>query len=298
MRLSFRQIQAFHEVAKTTSFTIAAQQMNLTQSAVSMLVRQMETELGLKLFDRINRSAQLTEVGSQLLPTVARVLNDMQNVVDGAADLKALHRGTLRLAVPQMLACSWLPTVLNDFRSRFPEIELDLTDVTGDTVVTSVANNTAEIGIGPERGAPSGVAMRQLWVEQIQVVIPRNSQLAEKRDGLTWQQLQAEKWIHYSNEFNMHLERTVWLRSVLAKSAHIRVGGLTTALAMVGSGHGLTAAPRYAKMFAEPFNVVFRSIAGENTGRAFCLYHQTGSALSPAASAFVDLVDAHVPGGL
>jgi len=140
--------------------------------------------------------------------------------------------------------------------------------------------------------------MRQLWVEQIQVVIPRNSQLAEKRDGLTWQQLQAEKWIHYSNEFNMHLERTVWLRSVLAKSAHIRVGGLTTALAMVGSGHGLTAAPRYAKMFAEPFNVVFRSIAGENTGRAFCLYHQTGSALSPAASAFVDLVDAHVPGSL
>ena len=77
-------MQAFHAVAAGSSFTEAAQRMNLTQSAVSMLVRQMEQELDLVLFDRVHRSARLTETGARLLPTVARILGDVGNVVDAA----------------------------------------------------------------------------------------------------------------------------------------------------------------------------------------------------------------------
>lgn len=290
MPISLRQIHAFFEVAKTGSFTIAAQEMHLTQSAVSMLVQQLELELDLKLFDRVNRSAKLTEVGSHLLPTVERVLSDMRNLVGGAADLKALNRGTLRISAPQMLACSWMPPLLAKYRSLYPGIEVDLADVTGDGVVTAVAGNQSEIGIGPERTVPSSVKVQGLWVEQMQIVLPQTSPLAASNRSVTITQIQSQPWINYSEEFSQHLQRTIWAQTPQSRVSHIRVNSLTTALAMVSAGHGLTAAPRYANVFENQFNVAFRPIKGKDTGRLFCLYQRAGNSLSPAAASFVELV--------
>jgi DNA-binding transcriptional LysR family regulator len=289
-----RHTQAFYEVAQAGSFTIAAQEMNLTQSAVSMLVRQLELELDLKLFDRVNRAAKLTEVGANLLPTTERVLSDMRNVVDGAADLKALNRGTLRVSVPQMLACSWFPRFLADYRARYPSIDVSLADMTGDGVVASVADNLSEIGIGPERLVPSGVVARGLWIEQMQIVLPRTSPLAQSGEGLTLDQIQREPWIHYSEEFSLHLKQTVGEGASFGQVAEVRVNCLTTALAMVKAGHGLTAAPRYANVFEDQFDVVFRPLLGKDTGRLFCLYQRAGSSLSPAAASFVDLIEQEI----
>ncbi|WP_171054008.1 LysR family transcriptional regulator [Arenibacterium halophilum] len=297
MRISLRQMQAFHAVAAGSSFTEAAQRMNLTQSAVSMLVRQMEQELDLVLFDRVHRSARLTETGARLLPTVARILGDVGNVVEAAADLRALHRGTLRLAVPPMLACSWLPPLLARFTRQHPAIELDLSDVTVDSVVSAIADSAAEIGIGPERSLPSGVARAPLWHETMQLVVPRGSPILSPEAMLEATEGSAPQWINYSDEFSLHLERTLWSRAPGARAAQVRVRNLTTALAMVGAGQGLTAAPRYARVFAQQFNVEFRPLSGPEADRAFYLYQRDGAALSPVAQAFVDLTRAQIAAG-
>jgi molybdenum-dependent DNA-binding transcriptional regulator ModE len=83
--LSMRQMRAFAAVARAGSFTAAARQINLTQSAVSMLVQQLEETLGLKLFDR-GVVVSLTAAGQQLLPLARRILDDLQQIVDGASD--------------------------------------------------------------------------------------------------------------------------------------------------------------------------------------------------------------------
>src|SRR3546814_18865462 len=79
------------------------------------------------------------------------MLGDLREVVDGAADLRALRRGTLRLALPQMLACSWLPPVLARYRSLYPQIAVTVTDTTADRVVETVRQGEAEIGRSEER---------------------------------------------------------------------------------------------------------------------------------------------------
>src|SRR3546814_4107020 len=109
-----------------------------------MRVRQLETEFGLELFDRVKRRAQLTETGRQLLPIAERMLGDLREVVDGAADLRALRRGTLRLALPPMLACSLLPPVLARYRSLYPQIAVTVTDTTAARVVETVRQGEAE----------------------------------------------------------------------------------------------------------------------------------------------------------
>ena len=77
----------------------------------------------------------------------------------------------------------------------------------------------------------------------------------------------------------------------MGQMAEVRVNCLTTALAMVKAGHGLTAAPRYASVFEDQFDVVFRPLLGKDTGRLFCLYQRAGRSLSPAAASFVELVE-------
>ena len=75
--LSLRQLRAFEAVATEGSFTKAAQRLFLTQSALSVLVRDMERELGLSLFDRHTRRVELSEAGRDFYPHVRRMLNEL-----------------------------------------------------------------------------------------------------------------------------------------------------------------------------------------------------------------------------
>ena len=289
MNITLRQLRAFYEVAKTQSFTLAARNMNLTQSAVSMLVRQLETEYGLALFDRVQRSAQLTEVGRQMLPITERMLEDLRQVHEGAADLKALRRGRLRIAVPQMLACSWLPPLAAEFMAAFPDIGLHVMDTTGDRIVSAVQDNEAEIGIGPQRPAPADIAAEPLWEEPIQIVLPRDSALGDGAP-LTWKDLRNENWIQYSDDFTLYLERAIWAELPIPDARTTTVRYLTTALSFVGLGLGVTAAPQYARSFADQFAVKFARVETGRIMRAFYIYSRKSHSRSPAANAFVSFL--------
>ncbi|PZQ63449.1 MAG: LysR family transcriptional regulator, partial [Variovorax paradoxus] len=124
MNLTLRQMRAFSVVARTASFTLAARQLNLTQSAVSMLVQQLEDELGLKLFDRSRHAVTLTEGGQQLLPLARRMLDDLRQIEEGASDLRLLKSGVLRVVAPQLMACTWVAGVLARFEQAHPTVGL------------------------------------------------------------------------------------------------------------------------------------------------------------------------------
>lgn len=290
MNITLRQLRAFCDVAQTGSFTLAARRMSLTQSAVSMLIRQLETDIGLALFDRVKRSVQLTETGRQLLPIAERILGDLREVIDGAADLRALRRGTLRLAVPQMLACAWLPPVMARYRALYPDVALKMIDTTADRVVETVRQGEAEIGIGPERPTPDDVQADLLWQEKMQCACAATSPLAQ-RDRLDWADVADAEWILYSDAFSGHLERTVWSGMSVQLRRTTQVRYLPTALALVGQGMGVTAAPAYAAPFGRLFGAAFIDIANPIVLRSFQIYTKKGYELSPAAQALRDIAE-------
>jgi DNA-binding transcriptional LysR family regulator len=285
MNITLKQLRAFCDVAQTSSFTLAARRMNLTQSAVSMLVRQLEADIGLALFDRVKRKVHLTATGRQLLPTAERILGDLREVIEGAAEMRALRRGTLRLAVPQMLACSWLPPIMSRYRALYPDVALKMIDTTADRVVEAVRQGEAEIGIGPERPIPDDVQADLLWQEKMQCACAANSPLA-KRKRLDWKDVADAEWILYSDAFSGHLERTVWsgLSVRLRRTTQVRY--LPTALALVGQGMGVTAAPAYAAPFGRLFGAAFIDISNPIVLRSFQFFSKKGYELSPAAAAF------------
>ncbi len=120
MNISLRQMRAFSAVARAGSFhSQGPAQVNLTQSAVSMLAQQLEEALGVTLFDR-GAAVTLTEAGRQLLLLARRILDDVSQVVEGASDLRSLRTGLLRVVAPQMLSCTWISTGAGRVRNGAP----------------------------------------------------------------------------------------------------------------------------------------------------------------------------------
>ena len=120
MNVSLRQLRAFVAVAELESFTGAAQQLHITQSALSLLVKDLESELGIRLLDRTTRSVRLAEAGHAFLPFVVGVLEDLERAIDSVADLRDLKRGVARIAAPQLMSLTLLPTALAAHRARHP----------------------------------------------------------------------------------------------------------------------------------------------------------------------------------
>lgn len=290
MNLSLRQIRAFSMVARTGSFTLAARQLHLTQSAVSMLVQQLEDELGLKLFDRARHAVTLTEAGQQLLPLARRMLEDLRQIEQGASDLRTLRSGALRVVAPQLLACTWVADVLARFEQAYPTIGLHIIDATADDIVGTVRRGDAELGIGPERQTGDDVARSFLMHVPMRLVCAAGHPLAARKT-VGWSDLRDQRWVLYRSDFSRYLEHRLHEQDAsLSMQTVVEVEYLTTAMAMVGNGSGVAMVPDYARTFEMNFGVRLLPLRNPALQREFFIYQRRSLALSPAAEAFARML--------
>lgn len=290
MNITLRQMRAFSAVARTASFTLAARQLSLTQSAVSMLVQQLEETTGLQLFDRARNAVTLTESGRQLLPLARRMLEDLRQLEEGASDLRTLRSGILRVVAPQLMACTWVAQVLARFESAYPSIGLRVLDATADDIVGTVRRGDAELGIGPERATGDDVTRDFLVDVPMRMVCAASHPLA-KRHAVSWHELRDERWVVYSGDFSRYMERRLQEHDAsLSMQTATEVGYLTTALALVGAGLGVASVPDYARGFATHFGLRFIALRAPALNREFFVYQRRAMALSPAAAAFVQML--------
>jgi DNA-binding transcriptional LysR family regulator len=121
-----RQLRAFVSLAKHGSFTVAAKELCLTQSAVSHSMRALEEDLGCRLFDRMGKKILLTLAGEQLLPHADEILKRMQKARAGVAKLSKWGQSRLRVSA-STTACQYIiPAVLRDFQKTFPNVQLSI----------------------------------------------------------------------------------------------------------------------------------------------------------------------------
>jgi DNA-binding transcriptional LysR family regulator len=121
-----RHLLAFAALARLGSFTQAAQELFLTQSAVSHAIKALEEQAGCRLFERAGRRVTLTQAGEQLLRHVDRILAEMKTARTGLEELSRWGHGRLRLGA-STTACQYiLPTVLREFKQSFPKCMISI----------------------------------------------------------------------------------------------------------------------------------------------------------------------------
>lgn len=169
-------LAAFVKVAIHRSFSAAADDLHLTQPAVSKRVAALETTLGAKLFDRIGRTISLTEAGRTLLPRAQRILAEVRDSRRALADLSGAVAGGLVVGTSHHVGLHRLPEALRSFTARYPNVELDLRFLDSETIVEQVERGEIEIGIAtlpPVR--PTGIRCREIWMDElVPVASPRH----------------------------------------------------------------------------------------------------------------------------
>lgn len=291
MNVTLKQLQALILVARYASFTKAAEAMHLTQSSVSLLVRDLEEALSAKLLDRSTRSVALTEVGQDLIAGAERILGDLNHVVTNVGELVARRRGRVVLTAPLVLSSTFVPSVIATFRSRYPGIELLLKDSLPDQVLPQVANSAADVGIGTFGLTPDGVHASVLFREPLAAVFPIDHALAGKPQ-LNWSDLRDMPLLA--------LPRGSVLRE-LADSGLIAAGlegepvfeatYVGTLIGLVKAGLGVAIVPGSATVLADQSKIAWKRLDNPVIEREVFLIHRGAGSLSPAAEALIETIE-------
>lgn len=291
MNISIRQLSAFISVADNSSFTRASEQMHLTQSAVSGLIKELESSLGIVLFDRTTRQLSLSVVGHHLLPQARRILNEMQLFENEASSLTSLAQGQVRLAVSQFAASS-MPAVIAQFAKAYPDISVSLLDCSAENVLEHIQNIEVDLGVGTERGftePDDDISADLLYQLPFCVVMPDNHALAQKSEVI-WQDLVDTPLITLQGPFIEQV--TAELDEEIAshiQQARYKVNFMSTALEMTRQGFGITLCLPYMPEvidWVSANGLQMRPLAQPVKMRRFFIYQRSSRALSPASIAF------------
>jgi DNA-binding transcriptional LysR family regulator len=331
MNPTLRQMRAFVALAKTGNFTLAAQYMHVTQSALSGLIKELEQTLGVRVVDRSTRRIALTETGNELYPLFSQMIDDLDRALANIADQAQLRKGIVRVAVPQLMACTLLPQVIAAWRERYPDIGVSLSDAPVEAVTTRVLSGETDFGIGPERDSAPQLEARELMEMPFEAVVPPDHPLAKRR-RIGWSDLAPYPLITLRGQFTERLladmggegeqatrrraagvsgvsgvsgaagaagvsgvsgaesghtneRRPDNVRDLALRPAH-EVTYMTTALAMVASGLGITVCMPYAAPLVRLHGLRMLPLDAPVLTRRFFVYTREQRSLSPAAAAF------------
>jgi DNA-binding transcriptional LysR family regulator len=286
MNVTLRQLRAFCALAQTASFTEAAVILFVTQSALSGLIRELEAALGVQLVRRSTRKVSLSDAGREFYPLAQKILQDLDGALGAIADIKALKRGVVRIAAPQLFSCSVLPDVMAGFAQEHPEIEVRLVDCMVEAVQTKVRSGEVDFGVGPERESSSDVDATPLFQMPFVVVFPRGNVL-QKRKTVSWAEALSHPMIALQGEFTQRLRGDLQTGVRVVNFGPVReVGFMTTAFAMVSAGLGVTTCLPYANALISLHGLLSRPLCRPQVERKFFVFTRKDRVLSPAARCF------------
>ncbi|TDR14854.1 LysR family transcriptional regulator [Marinomonas communis] len=291
--MNIKQVKAFLSVAESLSFAQAANQLHLSQPALSLAIKGLEEALGGKLLTRTTRTIALTPEGDALVPIAKRLLAQWQDAEDEMKQRFALQLGKISIAAMPSFAGSLLPKAIQQYHQRFPNIQVAIDDVLSDIVVERVANNSVELGVTFEPQHSEGLTFYPLYNDEFIAILPKQHPLASQQE-VTWTTLLQHNFITLQRPSSVRkmIENTLKDANIdltVAFDAH----QLTTVIRMVSEGMGVAVVPATCRQQIREQNVVERTITSPSIERTVGVICKPRSMLSIAAAAMLDtLMDA------
>ena len=276
-------------VADYGSFSEAALQLQMSQSAVSYAIATLEDELGIVLFSRGRHGATLSPTGDKIVERAQQILTLMDDIADQANRAKGLGGGSIRISAFRSAATHILPEVIAQFCQRYPKIAISIAEYDDrPDVEADLQQGKADVGIIYLPTSPDLDAW-ELQRDEFVVLMPPNFELTG--DTFTWDMIQSYPLIMAPEGDScdaMVYDHSARHGAMLKPTYHIRSDA--TIVNMVDKGLGAAISPKLA---AEPIppNVQVYSLPVP-LYRHICFATLTDALLSPAAYAFLDLLKA------
>jgi DNA-binding transcriptional LysR family regulator len=289
-----RQLRAFLLVAQHRSFSRAAGALFITPSGLSLLIRELENQLGVRLFDRTTRHVALTAAGSELLAVAQRNLQELDGAISRIGRSATETGVSLSIGTPPLLMASVVAPAIKEFRSHHPSLRFQLFDSDSASVMQKVQSGALDMGLGVFVKHLPGV--RQVpWFRFSLVVIRAGNSEQSHRATTTWSALKGEKLIS--------LPRSIPLQQLidrhLAKAGvpyqpYLTVNYLNTQIAMVEAGHGIALVPSYGHIACRDRSIVMSRLVNPAVHLDSYQIRHAGRKLPPVAEEFASFLQSYI----
>jgi DNA-binding transcriptional LysR family regulator len=287
--VELRQLEHFVAVAEEMSFTRAARRLSYVQSALSVSIRALESDLGVRLFDRTTHSVALTDAGEALLSSARRTLASVEQVRDRAAALQGVLRGTLRIGIMQSFGSLDIPALLGRFHLEHPHVEIEMRPSVGGSqaLVEELKRGGTDIAFVSLMEDPVGVSATQLDVEDLHLV--GTPELLPRRGGrVELNSLSDVGFVDFPTGWGVRtaVDRAFAAAGV-ARRVPVEVADVGTLLQLVRAGLGVALLPR--SIVGNDDTLQVRRLASPMTWRVVMAL-PAGRPVRATANAFAELV--------
>jgi DNA-binding transcriptional LysR family regulator len=187
--MDIQHIRAFLMVAETGSFSRAAENLFITQPAISKRIATLENSLDCQLFDRLGKTVQLTQAGKALIPSYRRILTEIDESKRIISTLRTEVRGHLNFGTSHHIGLHRLPPILKQYTSLYPDVELDIQFMDSEQAAALILKGAIELAlITLPDATESPLTTIPIWTDILQCVVANDHVLA-KQDTVTIKQL-------------------------------------------------------------------------------------------------------------
>jgi len=290
-RFSFQQLRVFEAIASTASFAQAAEQLGLTQPAVTMHLKQLEKQIGLALFEGgRGRKRVLSEAGTELLQHAMAILERVKQADEALASRRGATRGLLHLGVVPT-ANYFAPQLMMAFRERHPDVSLKLTVGRREEILELLESHRIDIAIGGYPPSEAEVDAVTFSRHPHCVVAAANDPIAKRR-RLKWSDLRDEPFIfrEQGSATRKFLEHLLTSQSLRVKVG-IELSGNETVKQAVMAGMGLTFMSAHAvQVELQSGMMAILDLEGMPKLLDWCLMHRRNTQLSGVNALFHEFV--------
>jgi len=280
MNVSLRQLRAFLAVSRQRHFRRAAEQVHLTQPAVSRHIAELEAELGVRLFDRNTREVVPTEAGRYLHNAVERVLDELESVLAHVHSEGESRRGTVRVAAAPTPSAELMPRCIAECARDWPELTLHLHDRTQTEVLDSVRGGEVDFGVTIDPPG-SGEFERETIMHDPFVLVCRSDHPLARLGRVPWKKLRGEPLVllDYSSGSRRLIDQVLDEQRIEARVTQ-QTSHTHTAFRMVEAGLGSSITPGLS--LPESPRLAVRPLV-PTVKRAITLIRRRHRSLSPVA---------------
>ncbi|OWT73721.1 MULTISPECIES: LysR family transcriptional regulator [unclassified Achromobacter] len=277
-----RQLQGFVAAAELGSFALAAAHTSMTPPAFSQLIKELESNLGVALFDRTTRRLHLTAAGEQLLLSVRRPLQDLDHA---SADMRALvdgSRGRIAFSILHSLAFGIGTRTLAALHQSHPSVAVQMIEDQNDVLIERIVNREVDFGVGMFTHAVSELSFEPLFVDELVAVLRADHPLA-RRPVVEWSELAEHPLILLPQKSSVRrlAEASLLLTGLPRKTGH-EVVSMVTAINMAAAGLGVTILPKLSLPWLKADHMAHRSIGDPRPHRQIGIIRRTSRAIPGA----------------
>jgi len=175
-----RRLQVFQTVARLLSFTKAAEELHMTQPAVTFQVRQLEEQYNTRLFDRTHNRISLTDAGRKVYESAVHIFELYAEMDNAVRELTGNVGGVLILGASSTIAEYMLPVLLGDFKKVYPDVSIRLKVSNSDGIVSQVENNTIDLGVVEAPVNNKNLVVEQCRTDELVLIVPPGHELATR----------------------------------------------------------------------------------------------------------------------